>query len=262
MRAATLWWTATAAAAAVGLAADGVPRREAPRINVGGIVNAATSRPAPDNFVSPGAIVSIYGAGLSNETREAGAGDARGGFLPEILGGATVFFGPVAAPLYYVSPVQINAQVPAVLLPGEWEVKVRVNSLEGGEKVQVRAYSPGLFGVARHPDGTLVSRTSPARPGGIVLLFGSGFGTTRPPLHSGELAPEGPTWLDAPVEAKIGEIALHAEAVLYAGLAPGFAGLYQFNLRVPAAAPEGDLEVLLKVGEEWTQPGVRIPVAR
>ena len=67
-----LWFLAPAAAVAVLLAADGVPSPEAPRINVGGVVNAASSIPAPNNFVSPGAIVSIYGTGLAKDARVAG----------------------------------------------------------------------------------------------------------------------------------------------------------------------------------------------
>ncbi len=252
----------TTAAAIVLSAADGVPRREAPRINTGGIVNAASSLPAPDNFVSPGAIVSIYGTGFSNETREVRPGDLSGVFLPDTLAGVSVFFGPVPGPLFYVSPQQINAQVPFTLQPGDWDVKVRFQNLEAAERAVVRPYSPGLFSVLRHADGTVVSRDAPARPGEVVMLFGTGFGSTRPQTHTGEVAPPGPTWLDAKIAAKIGEMPLALDDILYWGLASGFAGLYQFNLRVPAAAPSGDLEVMVKVGDDWSQAGVRIPVAR
>lgn len=251
-----------AAAATVLLAADGVPRPEAPRVNVGGIVNAASNRPAPDNFVSPGAIISIYGTGLADETREVRASDLDHGLLPESLAGVAVFFGTEPAPLLYISPLQINAQVPVSLHPGEWEVRVRLKQLEGGDRVVVRPYSPGLFAVARHTDGTVVDRSAPARPGEYILFFGTGYGPTRPQLLSGELAPPEPVWMTARVEAKIGDILLAPEDVYYGGLAPGFAGLYQFNLRVPAGAPTGDLEVLVKVDEYWSQAGVRIPVER
>ncbi len=262
MRPAQRFLPVTAAAAIVLSAADGVPRRESPRINAGGIVNAASNLPAPDNFVSPGAIVSIYGTGFSNETREVRPEDLSGGFLPETLAGVSVFFGPVPAPLFYASPQQINAQVPLTLQPGEWEVKVRFQNLEAGDRAVVRPYSPGLFGVSRHADGTVVSRDAPARASEVISFFGTGFGATRPPVHTGELAPPGPTWLDAKVEAKIGETLLAPDDILYGGLAPGFAGLYQFNLRIPATAPSADLEVMVKAGDDWSQTGVRVPVVR
>jgi uncharacterized protein (TIGR03437 family) len=252
------------AAAAVLAAADTGPRPAAPRINIGGIVNAASHRPAPDNYLSPGSIISIYGIGLANETREARQDDMVNGRLPENLGGASVWFGSVKAPLFYVSPLQINAQAPVELGFGDWVVRVQVNSLESAETVVVRKYSPGLFATMRHADGTLVSRELPARPGQWVLVYGTGFGSTHPYLPSGVLAPMQPTWWfePGPPAARIGDVSLAREDIYYWGLAPGFAGLYQFNLRIPASAPAGDLEVQVQVAEEWSQPGVRIPVTR
>jgi uncharacterized protein (TIGR03437 family) len=250
-------WLVVAALAA----ADRGPRPAAPAINPGGIVNAATHRPAPENYVCPGGIISIYGTGLATVAREVRPGDVENGFLPETLAGVAVFFGPVAAPLFYVSPLQINAQVPSVLQPGEWEVRVRVERLEGRERVVVRPYSPGLFAVARHTDGTPVSASAPARPGEYILFFGTGFGPTRPPALSGALAPMAPVWMTTRIEAEIGGAALGAEDIYYWGLAPGFAGLYQFNLRIPVGAATGEAEVRVGVAGEWSQPGFRIAVA-
>jgi uncharacterized protein (TIGR03437 family) len=249
-------------AAAALAAADLGPRPVAPSINPGGIVNAATNRVAPENSVSPGAIISIYGTGLATVTREVRAGDIDNGFLPETLAGVAVFFGGVPAPLFYVSPLQINAQVPTVLQPGEWEVRVRVERLESRERVVVRPYSPGLFPVARHADGAVVNSTAPARPGEFILFFGTGFGATRPPTLSGALAAPAPTWMTARVEAQIAGAALAPDDIYYWGLAPGFAGLYQFNLRIPAATPSGEAEVQVGVAGEWSQPGLRVPVSR
>jgi uncharacterized protein (TIGR03437 family) len=247
-------------AAAVAAAAADLPRPAAPKINVGGIVNAASFRPAPDNYVAPGAIVSIFGTGLAGESREVRPSDLSNGFLPEVLAGVSVFFGPVAAPLFYVSPLQVNAQVPTILQPGIWEVRLRYDRLESRERVEVRPYSAGLFGVARHPDGRLVSRDAPARRGEWILFFGTGFGTTRPPLLAGALAPLQPVWMTSRIEAEIGGVALALEEIYYWGLAPGYAGLYQFNLRIPASTPPGAPEVRVKVADEWSQPGVQIPV--
>ena len=160
--------------------------------------------------------------------------------------------------LFYVSPSQINAQTPTVLQPGEWEVRVKVNLLDATERVVVRPYSPGLFSVARHADGTLVTRNAPAKPAEFIVFYGAGFGPTRPLLLTGELAPLAPTWLVNRIEAKIGEISLATEDLYYWGMAPGFAGLYQFNLRVPPASPSGDLEVLVKVDEYWRSEERRV----
>jgi uncharacterized protein (TIGR03437 family) len=257
------WWylLATAAAAAGLTAADGVPSPEAPLINVGGVVNAASSIPAPNNFVAPGTIISIYGTGLAKTTREVRASDLDNGFLPVTLDGVSVFFGPVAAPLFYISPLQINAQVPFELQPGEWQVTVRVDSLQSSGSVVVRPYSPGLFNAFRHNDGTLVSKDAPAKPGEFILFFGTGFGPLRQPAPlTGQLAPSGQSWMVNPVQAAIGGEALAPEDIYYWGLAPGYAGLYQFNLRVPWDAPEGSLEVLVGIEGQWSQKGILLPV--
>ena len=248
------------AAAAVLAAADSGPRPAAPQINPGGIVNAATNRAAPENFVSPGSIISIYGTGLATVTREVLPDDITAGYLPETLAGVAVFFGGVPAHLFYVSPLQINAQAPTVLLAGEWEVRVRVDRLDAYARVSVRAYSPGLFPVSRHADGTLVTRESPARRGEFLLFFGTGFGPARLPILSGALAPLAPTPLVSGIEAEIGGTALAPADIYYAGLAPGYAGLYQFNLRIPAGTPPGDAEVRVGIAGEWSQPGVRVPI--
>jgi uncharacterized protein (TIGR03437 family) len=95
-----------------------------------------------------------------------------------------------------------------------------------------------------------------------VLFFGTGFGPARLPMLPGALAPLRPVELVSPVEAQIGEIPLAREDVFYAGLAPGYAGLYQFNLRIPPVLPSGDAEVRVGIAGEWSQPGIRIPVER
>ena len=232
------------ATAMVALAAgDGLPGPQAPKINVGGVVQAATNRPAPNNYISPGAIISIYGTGLAGDTREVRASDIVNDHLPETLANVSVYFGRalgLPVPLFYVSPTQINAQVPTGLQPGEWEVLVRYNRLESGATVTVRAYAPGLFPVARHTDGRLVDGNAPARPREWLLFFGTGFGPTIPAQVAGALAPLEPVPLvdaqgkEKPIEVQIGGVALDPADIYYAGLAPGYAGLYQFNLRVPA----------------------------
>ena len=63
------------------------------------------------------------------------------------------------------------------------------------------------------------------------------------------------------IEAEIAGAALPSEDIYYWGLAPGFAGLYQFNLRIPATAAAGDAEVRVGIAGEWSQPGFRIAVA-
>jgi len=128
---------------------------QAPAVNSGGVVDAATFR-AP---VAPGSLVSIFGIDLAPA-----AAATRALPLPTTLGEVSVSFNGVAAPLLYVSPTQINAQLP-------WEVSatgaVNVTVTNSGvasapQSVQVAASAPGLYAlegraVAINPDGSLAA---------------------------------------------------------------------------------------------------------
>jgi hypothetical protein len=80
-----------------------------PVINPGGVVNAASlaSVSGPGHALVPGAIASIFGRNLAASTAIAGSYP-----LPRTLAGTSVAVNGVAAPLFYVSPGQINFQVP------------------------------------------------------------------------------------------------------------------------------------------------------
>ena len=81
-------------------------------------------------------------------------------------------------------------------------------------------------------------------------------------MLSGALAPQAPTWMASRIEARIAGATLAPEDLYYWGLARGFAGLYQFNLRIPPATPTGNAEVRVGVAGPCSQPGLRLPVER
>jgi uncharacterized protein (TIGR03437 family) len=114
--------------------------------------------------------------------------------------------------------------------------------------------------------GTLVANSSvvtgatPARAGDIVSLFATGFGDTNPLVPSGQLA-TAMAMLVNQVTVTIGTTTLASSDVLYAGLSPGsISGLYQFNVRIPAGTPSGNVPVAITIGGVSTQSGVTIPV--
>jgi uncharacterized protein (TIGR03437 family) len=100
-------------------------------------------------------------------------------------------------------------------------------------------------------------RARPAKAGDIVLLYGTGFGPTDPPVPSGRLF-EGAAALADPVTIRFGEVV--ADDVTFAGISG--AGLYQFNVRIPAGLPEGDVPLTAEIGGLSTQDGVFIRVDR
>jgi len=199
-----------------------------------------------------GTILQIYGSNLS-----AGApAVATAVPLPTMLGGTTVTIGGIAAPLYYVSAGQIDAQLPYELTPGK-TYQVIVNS--GGAmsmpiSIVVAAVTPGVAAfasglvVAQHPNGALVSESSPAAPGEYVVIYLSGLGVTNHPVADGAAAPNTP--LSNPVVAPV----LTQNGVViptsFAGLTPGEVGLYQINFQVPANTPNGD--ALLVISQSGT----------
>ncbi len=245
-------------------------RRRAPVIFVGGVVNAASFRPAPDNFISPNSIISIFGDDFSFTTREVRKGDLDRGRLPTTLAGVSVLIGGIPAPLYFVSPTQINAQVPTPLAPGETSLRVlRENLQSPAESVKIRHVAPGLFMfqerlIVVHQDFTLVGRgvpegATPARPGQLVILWATGLGPTSPTVRDGEL-PVFAARVTLPVRIWLGERELFRSDVLYVGQAPEFAGLYQINIVLPKDTPAGDLEVVLEVDGVEAQRGGLIAV--
>jgi uncharacterized protein (TIGR03437 family) len=102
----------------------------------------------------------------------------------------------------------------------------------------------------------------PAKPGDIVLLYGTGWGPTDPALATGQLAPGAAQVLAAanPL-VTLGGISLTANDVLYVGVTPNSAGLFQLALRIPEGTTPGDKQVILTVYGKSTPVGPVIPVA-
>lgn len=242
-------------------------RREAPSYSAAGIVNAATNLPGS---LAPNTIATLYGANLAYVTRALSPEDVRGGVLPLLLtgSGVRVSVGDVPAHLYYVSPTQVNLLIPSTLAPGRAEVQLTLDGRAGPVVViQLAAAAPALFRigeqwiVACRPDGSVVTEESPARPGDVVVLYATGLGRTIPNPHSGEIP------LQAAVLERLAEFQvlldgqpLARERIAYAGLAPGFAGLYQINLRLPDQLPRHP-EVRLRLGGQISPAGGALPAA-
>lgn len=230
-------------------------------INSGGIVNAA-SYEAADNAAAPGSLISIFGLNLSPVA--AGAADLP---LPTVLGNTRVLIGGIAAPLLYVSPTQINAQVPFEARAGQMQpVIVQVGGVlaSAGSTVKVDSFAPAFFSLdssgkgpaaAQHANYAPLNAEAPAVPGEIVLLYCAGLGQTlSTPLEDGQPAGAQPT-----AERPTLTIGGTPAEIRYAGSAPGWVGLYQINAVVPGL-PAGDRELLLTIGGKQSQPGVTIAV--
>jgi uncharacterized protein (TIGR03437 family) len=144
------------------------------------------------------------------------------------------------APLLYASLGQINFQMPFGLTGSTVTIVVRNNGLESAAlQVPLAEAAPGLFAPVLHAsDYSLVTASSPARAGEMVILYASGLGAVQGNVVAGAAAPAARTV--APVTVTAADRAI---TPVYAGLAPGFAGLYQINVALPADVAPGDLAV-------------------
>jgi uncharacterized protein (TIGR03437 family) len=221
----------------------------APAIGVGGIINAVGDLSA--GVAAPGSIISIFGTNLSAVTSEAGGLESNG--LPISLNGTEVRIAGRQAPLYFVSPLQINAQVPFETPTGSAQVfVVRPGDVFSAPySLAVTPSAPGIFVaggsaiVTRNTDFSLITANNPARVGDTLVIFCTGLGVTTPPVGTGFFTPLSPFALVSGVTATIGN---QNAPVISTALSPGFVGLYQVAVTMPAGVAAGSRAVVVTVG--------------
>ncbi|MCX6598910.1 MAG: hypothetical protein NTV70_21365 [Acidobacteria bacterium] len=232
------------------------------------LVNAASNAPTP---LSPGTIATLYGTNLAYTTRQQTADDITANTLPATLPGTgvRVFISNQPAHVYYVSPTQINLVIPVNLPPGQGVLDLLLDGRRGPTiPVVLMAEAPEFF----LGDGRFIAATNAAnqpltpdrvaQPGDVVVLYATGLGRTTPSLLPGQLASQATSIARLPeLRLQIEGRLVEAESILYAGLSPGFAGLYQINVRLPLDTPANP-EIRLGFENITSQPGTRLRVRR
>ena len=240
--------------------------KAAPFYTADSIVNSANGQPGP---LAPNSIATIYGTGLAYVTRSLTGDDVRSGLLPTALPGTgvTVSVGSLAANVFYVSPTQINFLVPSIMRPGRTTVRVVLDGIAGpAAAIQLAEESPALFQldaqtvIAVRLDGSLITSGVPARPGDIVVLYATGLGQTVPAaVYSTITAGAAPIVNLSEFTVLLDGAAVDPAMVLYAGAAPGFAGLYQINLRLPPGTGANP-QIQFSVGSAVSPANLSLPV--
>jgi uncharacterized protein (TIGR03437 family) len=211
----------------------------------------------------------VYGTDLAYTTASLAAGEIQGAIIPYVLPGAgvEVIVGGIPAGIYYISPTQINFLIPSILTPGPSDVLVAIDGLHGADiAIQITAAAPAFFLldaqhlIATRPDGTVITPEAPATPGDIVVLYLTGLGAVVPPLNDRQV-PDTARWIQniASLQITLDSVAVDPTAILYAGVAPGFAGLYQVNLLLPSNVGANPA-IRANLGGESSPAGLTLPV--
>jgi adhesin/invasin len=215
--------------------------------------------------IAPGGLISVYGGNLADTTAQNSLP------LPQDSNGTQVLLGNQPLPILYTSSGQLNVQVPyGVPVNGQSQLTVRHGTtLSMPQQLVVASAQPGVFtanqagtgqaSVTKSDQVTLAQPGTPAAIGEAVVIYCTGLGAVTPRVREGQPAPlqEPLARTDNPVSVTIGG---KPADVLFSGLTPGFAGLYQINAVVPPGITTGDaVPVVISVAGQ-TSPTVTIAV--
>jgi uncharacterized protein (TIGR03437 family) len=227
------------------------------------VVNAASGRTG----IAAGSLASIYGSNLSGVPYSDWSGAIVNGRLPIQLGGVSVIIGGMSAYIAGVTPTQINVQVPdlsnrqgigsAVGASAQLPVIVTApGGVSAPFTTPALLYSPAFFlwpgnqPVATHLDFTLAAKIGtfqgnvaiPAKPGEVVVLWGTGFGPSNPDFVAGHLPTTG-----AAARSAVSVMLGGTPATMISATLSGSPGLYQIAVQIPATMPDGDYAVTASV---------------
>ncbi len=206
-------------------------------INPQGILNGASFSPTGQP-IAPGEFITIFGTGLAAAETVASAP------YPVTLGGVSVTINGYSAPVYLVSPNQLNVLVPYAVTGATATIVVTNNGAVSNTVVYpLSTTAPGVFttnstgtgagAILHSSNNTLVTSSSPAKKGETVSVYLTGLGAVTPAVLDGTAGLSNPlSTVNEAVAVTVGNL---NATVTYAGLAPGLPGLYQINFTVPSA---------------------------
>ena len=204
--------------------------------SIGGVANGASFA----HTYAPGMVLSVFGTNLANATQTAYALP-----LPLTMAGVSATVNGIAAPLYYVSPTQLNIQVPYETAAGTALLAVNNNGQVATSTFTVAASAPGIY----LQSGNAITPNASGSRGQIYTLFITGAGEVSPQVATGA----GPAGTQVPVpllpvSMTIGGVAVPPQGMIYVGIPSWSVGTLQINFTVPPNAPLGLQPVVVTVG--------------
>jgi uncharacterized protein (TIGR03437 family) len=213
-----------------------------PNVSITGIGNAASGAQS----YAPGQLIAVYGSNLAASLQIAGVQP-----LPLTMAGASATVNGVSAPLWFVSPNQINLQIPYETAAGPAVLGIDNGGQVASFAFNVAPSAPGIFAY----NGSLVPYAS-AQQGQIIVAFITGDGDVTPSLASGASPPSGSSLLQLPKSRQALSLTVGGEpaAIVFNGIVPGLIGVTQVNFTVPADAKTGVQPVVVTVGGVASAP--------
>ncbi len=215
---------------------------------VSAVVNAADG----GTDVAPGSLISIYGSQLASSTASATATP-----LPTQLAGVTVSMNGAAIPLFYVSPGQINAQLPFGISTGSAALTITINGTSSASAAfTVAATAPEIFqlsgsqALAVNQNQTINGSSAPAPAGSVITVYLTGQAAVNNAVATGAAAPYAP--LARPLAAVSATLDGQPINVAFLGLAPDLVGVSQANLQIPNIT-SGSHSLAIQIGSATSQ---------
>ena len=236
----------------------------APSYSAANIVNNGDGSPGP---FAPNSILSIFGTDLARSPYALAPSDIHDNTLPTELNYTRVYIDDSPVPLFYVSETQINFLVPSRQSVGPAVVHVMREGLTGPKvTIPVVDAAPALFANANYaiasdrPLTGVIAPDTPAKPGDLIVLWCTGLGKTIANPSTGYLPPYISEIVNkSSLQVLLDGVPVDPAAILYAGLTPGSAGLYQINLILPDTVG-ADPEIRVAIGLQSSPAGLKLAV--
>jgi uncharacterized protein (TIGR03437 family) len=225
------------------------------------LVNSATYQAGVP--VGQGGLTTLFGNAIATDTAT-----ASGAPWPTSLAQREIVINDdIKAPVYFINSTQANFQLPQNAPLGTDRIAVRVadtGELIAGGSLAVAAVSPGLFtasqdgkgqAAATNQDGRINSSANAAAKGSVITLYGTGQGQVSPPVPDGIAASTSPLSNTVTVPTSDARACVASQPsmcvavgssfgeIQYSGLAPGYIGLWQINVKIPQDAASGNVSV-------------------
>ena len=209
-----------------------------------GLANGASFKPS----FAPGEVLSVFGSQLSRSTQSAAATP-----LPLSAGGVSALVNGVVAPLYYVSPGQLNVQIPYETTANSTAtLSINNNGQVSTQSFSVAAVAPGIF---TDSTGALAPTASGLR-GQEIAFYITGAGMVSPAIPTGAApaASTGLANLPVPVNPTTVTIGGATATIDFMGVPPGLVGVTQINVQVPSGISTGAQPVVVTINGVASAP--------